>query len=67
MEKGKRYFVVYMDSGKTRFCSGEILEEETHLIEINDKLDGPIWIGKSAIVKIREAGKEGNNNGSSQE
>jgi hypothetical protein len=56
LEVGKNYKIIYKDRDYTKIASGELLSEDGQLLQIKDKIEGKIWIGKLAIIKIKELG-----------
>ena len=50
--------IFYEDNNKTHIATGEKISEDDLFIEINDKFEGKIKIGKKFIIKIRKEGEE---------
>ena len=58
MKIGNKYKLVYLDGKYTKFATGELILEDEFFIEIADKKDGNIGVGKSSIVKYTDLGLE---------
>jgi len=54
LEIGKTYKISYKDGNYTLIAKGKLLEEQEHMIQIEDYKDGKIYIGKPSIHRIRE-------------
>lgn len=57
MKTGYIYRIVYKDDKNTKFASGELINNNDHIVEIDDYKDGVIGIGKAFIVRYKEIGK----------
>lgn len=45
--------IYYEENKETHVATGKIISEDEFFIEINDRYDGPIKIGKKFISKIK--------------
>lgn len=48
--------IFYEDSGETHVATGNIISEDDFFIEINDRFEGKISIGKRYIIKRKKDG-----------
>jgi len=54
MKVGEKWKIVYQDNDYSKICSGEIIENDQFMVEINDIKEGMIGIGKAHIIKAKK-------------